>query len=89
MRTVTIADLKNNLSRYLRDVRRGERFTVLSRDVPVAELSPLQAPGRLLEVRSPRADALPPGRAPFPAPMPGLERVGDILDLLLAERGER
>ena len=89
MRTVTVADLKNNLSRYLREIRSGERFTVLIRDVPVAQLTPLEAAGRVLEVRPARAGALPPGRAQLPEPMSGLEGVGDIVELLLAERGER
>ena len=89
MKTVTVADLRNNLSRYLREVRRGERFTVLSRDVPVARLTPLDAPRPMLEVRPPRPGAPPPGRAPLPPAFPGLDRHADVVDLLLAERGER
>lgn len=89
MKTVTIADLKNNLSRYLREVRHGERFTVMSRDVPVAELSPLAEPRSLLEVRPRNPTAPPPGRAPLPDPMPGLDPADDALPFLLLERGER
>ncbi len=87
MRTVTIADLKNNLSRYLREVRRGEPFVVLSRDVPVARLSPIESEGRLLDVRPPIPGALRPCDASLPAPLtpPGT----DVVALLLEERGTR
>jgi antitoxin (DNA-binding transcriptional repressor) of toxin-antitoxin stability system len=40
---VKTADLKNNLSRYLRHIRNtGETILVCERDRPVATLSPLQ-----------------------------------------------
>ena len=44
MRTVNIADLKNNLSAYLERVRAGEELLVKDRNRPVARLVPL-APG--------------------------------------------
>jgi prevent-host-death family protein len=37
---VSVRDLKNGLSAYLRLVRRGERIVVTCRGEPVAELSP-------------------------------------------------
>jgi hypothetical protein len=37
-RTVGVKELKNNLSAYLREVRRGTRLLVTDRDVVVAEL---------------------------------------------------
>lgn len=37
-----MADMKNNLSRYLAYVRRGGRVTIFNRDTPVAELVPVQ-----------------------------------------------
>ena len=40
MDTVTVAELKAKLSHYLREVREGRSFTVLSRDIPVATLGP-------------------------------------------------
>jgi prevent-host-death family protein len=46
MKTINVADLKTNLSRYLRRVRSGERFTVLDRKEPVAALVPLEANGQ-------------------------------------------
>lgn len=43
MRTVSIADLKNRLSRYLREVREGEELLVRDRQTPVAKIVPLSA----------------------------------------------
>ena len=40
MRTVNVAELKANLSKYLRAVQLGERVVVVSRQHPVAELVP-------------------------------------------------
>ena len=40
MDSVNIADLKNNLSRYLARVREGAELTVLDRDTPVARILP-------------------------------------------------
>jgi prevent-host-death family protein len=45
MLTVKIAELKNNLSRYLRAVRRGERVEILDRDVPIARITPIDSEG--------------------------------------------
>lgn len=39
MTTVSISDLKANLSRYLRHVRRGGEVQILDRGVPVARLT--------------------------------------------------
>lgn len=41
MKAVNIADLKNNLSSYLRKVRSGEEIIVRDRNVPVAKIVPL------------------------------------------------
>ena len=43
MKKASVADMKNNLSRYLRYVRRGGRVTIYNRDTPVAELVPARA----------------------------------------------
>ena len=40
MSTVSISELKANLSRYLREVRRGGEVQVLDRGAPVARLVP-------------------------------------------------
>jgi prevent-host-death family protein len=38
---VNVADLKNGLSRYLREVRRGEEILIKDRNVPIAKIIPL------------------------------------------------
>ena len=43
MTTVSISELKANLSRYLREVRRGGEVQVLDRGAPVARLVPATA----------------------------------------------
>ena len=40
MNAVKIADLKNNLSRHLTRVRRGNTVTILDRDTPIARIVP-------------------------------------------------
>ena len=41
MRSVDIADLKNHLSSYLNQVRRGDEILIRDRNVPVAKIVPL------------------------------------------------
>jgi prevent-host-death family protein len=59
--TVGVAQLRQNLSEYLRRIEAGERFVVTDRSRPVASLGPLAesarerlvAEGRLLPARRP------------------------------------
>jgi prevent-host-death family protein len=44
-KTVGVAELRQNLSRYLRRVERGERLLVTDRNRPVAELGPPPSTG--------------------------------------------
>lgn len=86
---VGIAELRQNLSHYLRRVEAGERLVVTDRNKPVAELGPPATAGsgldRLLaegRVSRPRRRGLPPA----------LELDGDVdaLSRALSEvRGER
>ena len=46
MKKAGIADLKNNLSRYIDQVKGGESILVLDRKQPVAQIVPLQMAGR-------------------------------------------
>jgi prevent-host-death family protein len=85
MERVRIAELKARLSHYLRLVRSGTRVVVLDRDRPVARLEPVEATGPL-RTRGPAPGAPKPGAI---APAPPLGHDGDIVDLLLEERGER
>ena len=66
-RTVGIAELRQNLSVYLRMVGEGERLLVTDRNVPVAELGPPPRTGEALDrliaegrVSRPRRRGLPP-----------------------------
>ena len=43
MRAVNIAELKNNLSAYLKAVKQGEEIIVRDRNVPVARIVPLSS----------------------------------------------
>jgi prevent-host-death family protein len=46
MKRAKIAELKNNLSRYLEHVKAGESVLVLDRDQPVAQIIPLHRSDR-------------------------------------------
>lgn len=65
--TVGIAELRQNLSRYLRRVENGERLLVTDRNKVVAELGPAPSTGEALDrliaegrVARPRRRGLPP-----------------------------
>jgi prevent-host-death family protein len=45
MRTAKISEAKNNLSKLIDAVRRGQTVLILSRDTPVARLEPVGAEG--------------------------------------------
>jgi prevent-host-death family protein len=42
-KTAAVAELKTNLSRYLRRVKAGEEILVTERNIPVARLVPIRA----------------------------------------------
>lgn len=44
MHQAKISDVKNNLSRYLALVRRGEVVRILDRDRPIAQIVPIERP---------------------------------------------
>jgi antitoxin (DNA-binding transcriptional repressor) of toxin-antitoxin stability system len=97
MKTVGIRELKNGLSKYVREVRKGEEILVTDRGEVVAELRPPTPP----EARSPvhpgiaalaRRGLLTPGLPGTPALYPRLPPLmpsGSVLELLDAEREER
>jgi prevent-host-death family protein len=47
--TVGVAELRQNLSRYLRRVAQGERLVVTERNRPVAEIGPPPSTGEALD----------------------------------------
>jgi prevent-host-death family protein len=97
MKTVKVSEAKNNLSRYIKYVRRGGRIRILNRDTPVADLVPVETSAdtnddELLLASLERRGLLRRGkRGPLPPellrPGPGAPRSG-VLDALLEERAE-
>jgi antitoxin (DNA-binding transcriptional repressor) of toxin-antitoxin stability system len=86
MDTVTVAELKAKLSYYLREVRAGRSFTVLSRDIPVATLGPYD-PLEVddLEIIEPTEDSALWGQCDVPP----LGRYIDVVALLREDREDR
>jgi prevent-host-death family protein len=88
-RTVGVAELRQNLSRYLRRVANGERLLVTDRNRPVAELGPPPSTGAALDRLIAEGRVVRPRRRGLPAP---LQMDGDphALSRALDEiRGER
>ena len=95
MKKARIAVAKNNLSRLIEDVKRGETVLILDRDTPVARLEPI---GRDLDLSAGRMSGLvsrgivAPPRKPLDAaafldrPMPALPPGTSGVRTLLAER---
>ena len=94
MRSVNIADLKNQLSRYLNEVRHGEELLVQDRRTPIAKIVPLSraddfesaelalaAEGKLRLPERP----LPESFWSMPAPRVTLRR---LVEAIQAERDE-
>jgi prevent-host-death family protein len=89
MNTVGVAELRQNLSRFLRRVERGERLLVTDRNRPVAELGPPPSGGAALDRLIAEGRVGRPRRRGLPEP---LELAGDpyALSRALDEiRGER
>jgi prevent-host-death family protein len=86
MERVTVAQLKSRLSHYLREVRAGKSFTVVSRDIPVATLGPYD-PDEFddLVVIEPTEDPATWGQIDLPP----LKLSRDIVDYLLEDRDDR
>jgi prevent-host-death family protein len=88
-KVVGVAELRQNLSRYLRRVEQGERLVVTDRNRPVAELGPPTATFSSLYLLISEGRVSRPVRRGLPAP---LELDGDARALSRAldeVRGER
>lgn len=68
--TVGVAQLRQNLSRYLRRVERGERLLVTDRNRPVAELGPPPTTGAALDRLIAEGRVGRPLRRGLPDPLP-------------------
>lgn len=87
--SVGVAELRQNLSVYLRRVSEGERLVVTDRNRPVAELGPAPSAGPDLDRLIAEGRVSPPLRSELPEP---LELTGGTraLSRSLAEiRGDR
>lgn len=67
--TVGVAELRQNLSLYLRRVRQGERLVVTDRNRPVAELGPAPTSGPELDRLVAAGRISPPTRRGLPEPL--------------------
>lgn len=67
--TVGVAELRQNLSRYLRRVSRGERLLVTDRNRPVAELGPPPTSAELDRLIAEGRVRPPRRRGPLPEPI--------------------
>lgn len=89
MTTVGVAELRQNLSKYLRRVEQGERLVVTDRNRPVAELGPPPSTGAALDRLIAEGRVSRPARRGLPEP---LDLAGDprALSRALDEiRGDR
>jgi prevent-host-death family protein len=87
--TVGVAQLRQNLSKYLRRVARGERLVVTDRNRPVAELGPVSRSGTLDRLIA-EGKVAPPSRPardfrPVKLPVDGMT----LSDALQEIRGDR
>lgn len=69
MTTVGVAELRQNLSKYLRLVGRGERLVVTERNKPVAELGPPPSTGKALDQLIAEGRLQRPRRPRLPEPL--------------------
>lgn len=87
--TVGVAELRQNLSRYLRRVERGERLVITDRNRPVAEIGPPPVSGAGLDRLIAAGRVSRPVRRGLPEPI-RLEGDSRVLSRALDEiRGER
>lgn len=95
MSRVSVSDLKANLSRYLREVRRGGEVQILERGVPVARLTGLPSFAAPHDderrERLVRAGVLRPGAGEAAKILgePPLEVPTSVLAALAEERADR
>jgi prevent-host-death family protein len=89
MTTVGVAELRQNLSRYLRLVEQGERLVVTERNRPVAELGPPPSTGEALDRLIAEGRVSRPTRRGLPAPLPLDGDAGALSNALNEIRGDR
>jgi prevent-host-death family protein len=70
MNEVSVAELRQNLSKHLRRVEKGERLIVTSRNRPVAQLGPLPERQSPLDRLIAEGRVIPPTRRGLLDPLP-------------------
>lgn len=89
MRSIGVRELRQNASRYLREVKRGETVEVTERGEPIARLVPIPrestyermvAEGRITPARGKLSDLGPPLE-----PKPGVPLPSEILEQMRAD----
>jgi prevent-host-death family protein len=90
MEHVSVRDLRQHLSRYLRRVEEGEHLLVTERRRPVAMLGPLPEATDVLDLMIATGEATAPVGdlldLPLPPPSPPGPSTAEILDDLREER---
>jgi prevent-host-death family protein len=94
MKRVSVTDLKNKLSQYLRLVKEGETIEVMERSVPIARLQGIPKAGgddahldRLVRDGIVSKARRKPDRTLVKEPP--IPSSGDIVEALIQERGDR
>jgi prevent-host-death family protein len=93
MTTVGVAELRQNLSKYLRLVGKGERLVVTDRNRPVAELGPPPSGGEALDrlIAEGKGPGLPASQVrsqrSAPQAASGVRRASDLLEVFRARLG--
>lgn len=93
MRRVSVTELKNQLSRYLRLVKNGETIEIVERSLPIARLEAMSAsqPDERLE-RLERDGIVQPARGKARVDLiakPPVPCRGDAVDAVIKSRGDR
>ena len=87
---VSVRDLKNGLSGYLRRVQLGERIVITDRGRPIAEISAISdealTPERLLDRLVERGDVAAPTREGFVDVRPIRKRGAPVAETLIEDR---
>jgi prevent-host-death family protein len=83
---VGVRDLKNNLSRYLDRVQRGEEIIVTERGRPVARLSSLDHPSDRLAALVASGAVRPPRSHQRQRPARRIKAKGSVSDLVAEQR---
>lgn len=87
--SVGIAELRQNLTRYLRRVQGGERLLVTDRNRPVAEIGPPSIPGAGLDRLIAAGKVTRPARRGLPPPLTmdgDVDALSRALDEIRSER---